>query len=415
VDTLKSLAVITLLGAVLYGVYVVASKPDKPLPADLEAMAESAEGPVIEGGSSLSAPTIESAGSNSTAPEHRGHSHFTPRMKHADADSHSAVEVAKESSVPPEDPLSRRTVTSAPAEKLDVATAESPTIKKLAYTPKAIETPSDDYAAEPKKPVVEKPRSVEITSGQSSAATDADIEAAKQRIRLYAFQMAWKTARDQVSQGRHREALLALTPFYGDSAIPADQHEELVGWLDALAAKVVYSTEHLLEPAHIVHRGETLYMIANKYHVPYMLLKNINAVRDNDVLLPNSSLKVITGPFQAEVDLSRQEVTVFVRKLYAGRFPFTLGPEPAPPGEYLVKAKEPAKSYSSAQGVLGPKDPRNPYGGLFIDLGHGVSMHGSPGEAYADQRVGCIQLAPRDAEDLFAILSKDESTVTIHK
>jgi LysM repeat protein len=398
VDTLKSLAVISLLGAVLYGVYVVASKPDKPLPADMEALVNGADEPLIEGGSGISPPRIEGLPSNSTAPAERERS--GPRLKLATPSSRTVSE-ATEERVPPKDPVTARSA------------VEAKEVERTSYDQNASD--NSTYPINEEQPAPKKPSAVEVTSGRSSSDRDPEIEAARQRIQLYAFQMAWKTARDQVSQEKHREALLALTPFYNDPAIPAEKHQELVGWLDALAAKVIYSTEHLMEPAHEVHRGETLYRIADKYRVPYMLLKNINAVRDNDVLVPGTKLKVLSGPFQAEVSLSRQEITIFVQKLYAGRFAFTLGNEPAPPGEYLVKEKDPAKQFNSPQGTLSAKDPRNPYGGIYIDLGQGVAMHGSPGEAYADSRFGCIQLAPRDAEDLMAILSKDESTVIIRE
>jgi hypothetical protein len=397
VDTLKSLAVISLLGAVLYGVYVVASKPDKPLPADVEALANSAEEPLIESGSSLSPPKIEGLNSNSPAPAEIERS--VPRLKLPTPAPRTLSEAPLEAA-PPQDPLTARNAVVAEAE-VEPASYDSG-------------VPQDvDYPLHEERPVPARPSAVEVTSGRSSSEHDPEIEAARQRIQLYAFHTAWKTARDQVSQEKHREALLALTPFYNDPAIPAAKHQELVGWLDALAAKVIYSTEHLMEPAHEVRRSETLYTIADKYRVPFMLLRNINAVRDNDVLVPGTKLKVLRGPFQAEVSLSRQEITVFVQKLYAGRFAFALGNEPAPPGEYLVKEKDPAKQFNSPQGTLSAKDPRNPYGGIYIDLGQGVAMHGSPSEAYTDSRFGCIQLAPRDAEDLMAILSKDESTVII--
>jgi LysM repeat protein len=404
VDTLKSLAVISLLGAVLYGVYVVASKPDKPLSPDLEAIAQGTDGPEIDdGGSSLSPPDI--AGGDSQ------HDHAPPPAKPRLGNSwpgSKAKTETSDTSAPPLDPYVARSSANESLGKPE----ESP-VKPAPYVgpemdPEPNSQPEGNYPDQDD----ERP-GVSVGSTRPSSIDEEEIEASRQRVHLWAFHQAWKTAREQVGQGRHREALLALTPFYRDPAIPADEQEELIGWLDALAAKVVYSTEHLLEPAHVVRRGQTLYTVADQYRVPYLLLKNINAVRDNDVLLPGQNLKVVRGPFRAEVDLARHEITVFVQNLYAGRFPFTLGNDPVQPGEYLVRAKDPAKEFAGPQGVLPAKDPRNPYGGIYIDLGNGISFHGCPGDAYEDQRFGCIQLAPRDAEDLFDILSKDESTVVI--
>jgi len=387
VDTLKSLAVVTLLGAVLYGVYVVASKPDKPLSPELEAAARNADAPpqVDEGRSTLSPPTILGASdrtssdtaSNSTQPQER-ESAYQPRRSTNPDDTASPRET-----IPDLDVRGAGFSRTADIER-DAASSVLPAVSPDSASP-------------------------------SSASRDAEIEAAKQRMHVYAFHQTWKTAQDQVADGRYREALLALTAFYNDPVIPNEQREELLGWLDALAAKVVYSSEHLMAPAYVASRNETLYTISEKYHVPYLLLKNINGVRDPELILTGTKLKVVPGPFRAEVDLARSEITVFVQNLYAGRFPFSLGNEPARPGEYTVRSKDPAKSYPSPQGMLAPKDPRNPYGGLVIILDNEVCIHGSPSDAYANQRAGCIGLAQRDAEDLFAILSEKESKVVIKK
>lgn len=421
-DTLKSLAVITLMGAVLYGVYVVANKPDKPLSPEMEALANTADAPLIDDGhghSSLSVPQIEAASSDSATADHRHSPSRTklrsPGKRALSAPPRSLAEVpapdapgagASADFVPPADAIG----SSGPPE----TTAESSGVRRVKYETEHIPRDSvPEYPEASRQGAANKPNKIEIGSGASSGDVDAEIEASKARVRLYAFRQAWKTAQDQVSQGRHREALLALTPFYRDPSVPAQEQEELEGWLDALAAKVIYSTEHLLEPAYSARRGESLYTISEKYRVPYLLLKNINNVRDNDLLLPGVPLKVVRGPFRAEVDLTRKDITIFVQNLYAGRFSFTLGSDPVQSGEYMVRGKDPAKSYIAGQSVFNAKDPRNPYGGVFLDLGEGVSIHGSPGDAYADQRIGCIQLAPRDAEDLFAILSKDQSAVVI--
>jgi LysM repeat protein len=403
VDTLKSLAVITMLGAVLYGVYVVASKPDKPLPESIQSLVRAGTAhEESDPAAALAPPSIEVA-SEEAAP-----SVAAPRaLPLSGKKAYSASDRWATSQAPNADRASAYE-TGTP-EKSDVATRppETSPIERIVYEQPAATADAQGSSATERLTTQAPP------SSAKSSINGEDIEAAKQRLQRFAFQRAWKTAQEQVAAGRHREALIALSPFYKDPAIPSEEQEELVGWLDALAAKVIYSTEHLLEPAYAVRRNESLYSISERYHVPYLLLRNINGVRDPEVLLPGTSLKVVRGPFHAEVDLSEKELTLFVQNMYAGRFPFAMGNEQAAPGEYVVVAKDPAKSYASGQGVLGPKDPRNPYGGIYLDLGHGVAIHGSPSDAYAENSVGCISLAPRDAEDVFAILSKDESTVTI--
>lgn len=382
-DTLKSLAVVTLLGAVLYGVYVVASKPDKPLSPDVEAAEQLAEQPpLIDDGSraDLGLPDIQ--GPVSETPRRVDLAQSTPSGEASIYGSPSAPKTVV-------DPNLQRVA------------VDQPSPETTPVAPEATPSPATSSAYG--------------SSSEGSSSRDAEIEAAKQRLKVYAFRQAWKTAQEQVGDNRYREALLALTPFYNDPAIDEQEREQLVGWLDALAAKVVYSADHLIEPPYVVSRHETLYSISEKYRVPYLLLKNINGVRDPEILIPGTKLKVVPGPFRAEVDLTRNEITVFVQNLYAGRFPFSRGDEPVRPGEYTVRSKDPKKSYFSSQGEVEAKDPRNPYGGIWMGLENEICIHGSPAEAYAGQRLGCIGLAPRDAEDLFAILSERDSKVVIRE
>jgi hypothetical protein len=418
VDTLKSLAVVTLLGAVLYGVYVVASKPEKPLSPDVAARLQDAEGPLlIEQGVQVAdgvhglAPEVifqdRPRSGQSTAPRRAdidafdsaygpGGSSYDSQADYRPTDAEAAAPGGRRAShaydgfTPPGEPFS-------------ATRAGDPSVNSTPYGRDeafALPEPGGTGDREPKT---------------SSAVQDAELEASRQRARRYAYQQVKRTAQEQCDQGRYREALTALSAFYRDAALDSRDQEELGGWLDALAARVIYSTDHLLEPAYTVSRSDTLYSIANKYEVPYLLLKNINAVRDPEVLVPGTKLKVLRGPFRADVDLKRSELTLFVQNLYAGRFPFTRGNEPVKPGEYRVVSKTQQKDYHGPQGKIAHNDPRNPYGGVWIDLGGGMGLHGSPAEAYEDASVGCLSLAQRDAEDLFAILSDKESIVLVRE
>ncbi len=44
-----------------------------------------------------------------------------------------------------------------------------------------------------------------------------------------------------------------------------------------------------------MRKGETLYNVAEQYHVPYLLLKNINGVRDPELMLPGTNSKSCQG------------------------------------------------------------------------------------------------------------------------
>jgi LysM repeat protein len=427
VDTLKSLVIICLLGAILYGVYTVASKPDHPLPPEIAVHAESLGTlPVIDNGSAAKsnhgstsplltppkltpsnpfqtdtvsipqppapfATTANSTVAKTTEVEQTKNDQFVqPATSLEESPAATAPRTMEENKVsnhlrsPSEIAVANEArISNAPA----LATVTTATTNLPASSSNAGNVVGASY------------------SRQESPSPDA-IAASQARVRLYAFHQAWKAAQDQVKESRHREALLTLSAFYNDPAIPQQEQDALLEWLDALAARVIYSTEHYLAPQYAVRKGESLYAIAEQYHVPYLLLKNINGVRDPELMLPGTALKIVPGPFRAEVSLKRKELTLFVGGLYAGRFHCQPGHAPISIGEYTVKEKSNRKTFYSTVGTVAPNDPRNPYGGIWIDLGNNVAIHGSADEAYTDQNATSLSLAPRDAEDVYGILSQ---------
>lgn len=221
------------------------------------------------------------------------------------------------------------------------------------------------------------------------------------------------TADRQWENDQLREALTTLSLFYNDPALQPADREPLQARLDMLAGEVIYSTRHLLEQPYRVREGDTLQTIAATYEVPWQLLANINQVQDPAAIVPGQELKIMRGPFRAEINLKRSELTLFLGELYAGRFPITVGNDPVPePGSYTIEDKQTARTYYPLTGGNIPAgDPRNPYGNVWMDLGGQICIHGSP-ETSGDGAQGCIQLRTADADDVYGILSKG-STVSI--
>ncbi len=259
-------------------------------------------------------------------------------------------------------------------------------------------------------------RSLPGDSGPSANSLPANSPARDggAQLGVQGFAKAMRTARTHLADGQYREALYTLSIFYGSPDLTADEHRELVELLDPLAGRVVYSTEHLLAKPYEVRRNETLFDIAERHQVPWQLLQNINGVRDPQVLVVGTQLKVVPGPFRAEVDLQQGEVTLFLGRLYAGRFPATFGSDPPPqPGSYEVRDKRSDRVYYGSDGrTISADDPRNPYGGIWLDLGQELSIHGSPDSRGSEvERLGCVSLSPRDARDVYGILSVGSKVV----
>jgi len=231
------------------------------------------------------------------------------------------------------------------------------------------------------------------------------------------FESAKHVALEQINRSQMKEALTTVSVFYGSPELSESQTRDLIDLLDSLAGEVIYSRRHLLDTPYVVGPGESIESIAKRFEIPAELLARINAVDLPGGLQPGTKLKVFQGPFRAEVDMKRNEMTVFLGELYAGRFPVSTGADPAPKeGVFQVLDKQRNRNYYGLGGTqIDGFDPRNPYGGWWIDLGQDVSIHGTASSGGPENaKLGCISLSPLDAGDVFSMLSRG-SQVTIKR
>lgn len=230
------------------------------------------------------------------------------------------------------------------------------------------------------------------------------------------YENAKQLAMDQADEGKLREALATLSVFYNAAELTTDQRNDLLDMLDALAREVIYSQRHLMEFPYVIAPNETMEQVAKRYNVPKEILARINGLDPESEPAAGAKLKIVQGPFRAEIDLTRSEVTLFADDLYAGRYPATFGTEPQPkPGIYQVLDKQRKRNYYSSNGVqISSDDPKNPYGGYWIDLGQDLCIHGSAELDVGANNLGCISLSPLDANDVFGMLGRG-SQVTIRK
>ncbi|MEX2177051.1 MAG: L,D-transpeptidase family protein [Pirellulaceae bacterium] len=391
-NTLKSAAVILVLAGVLYGVYTALNAPPSVPPPGMTAKdVDEMAPPEIDfstvGGS-------ESAGNLPAPPS-------TLSLSSAGTSPASLPEDAEEET--PETSIygpAGPAVEAAPSTSVPTGTA-------------AAAPPASSYNQQSNFETPAKENFIPASSGSGLSGSDSPptspvaSAAPGSSLAGFAFRRDAQQAERLVSDGKFRSALALLSPYYGNAELADDQRQQLVAWLDALAAKVIYSREHLLDLPHVVRGQESLFDLSQRLHVPAELLQNINGINDPRVLLPGTELKVVPGPFRAEVHLVAGEITLFLGDLYAGRFPLSLGNEPPQPAEYTVHDKRSDRTYIGADGrTIAANDPTNPYGQAWIDLGPTACIHGSPQSSAPDtQTLGCISLSPQDARDLYSILS----------
>lgn len=414
-QTLKTAVVVVLLLVVFYGVYEVLNRPPVDPPQEVAAMDDQEIAPpeISFGSSPMPGNTeplvsIPSAGFGQDTTESAATANASqiPQMPLANS---GPAETAPPSSasgrnltasmLPPPLPATMPTPRPADGAPLPPSSAYQPA------TTTQVPGPTDPLAAtDPDQPLVQDNPFVHQNGLAASPITQSASN--DNSIGRQAYKRALRSAKSAIEKGRYHDALFTLSAFYKSQDLTGEEQAELLDMLDPLAAKVIYSREHQVEPPYKVRRNETLMDVSQRYQVPWQLLQKINGIDDPRVLLPGSELKIVSGPFRAEVDLQSHELTVFLGQLYSGRFPISLGTDPAPvEGEYEVRDKREDRPYFTTDGRQIPAgSPNNPFGRVWLDLGKEICIHGSPPSG-SDSQHGCISLSPRDADDVYGILS----------
>lgn len=404
-QTLKTAVVVILLLVVFYGVYEMLTRPPDAPPREVAQMDDmSFAPPDIQFGDStdprlvappLTPPRYQDSPVAPLAPPRPGPPPSWPadddsELDEPDLPAGPGLGIPEGITLPPAAPPAR----SVPAPPLMAPSATPPFA-----TPATESEPADPRLQ--RNPFVNE-QVVVRPSDMRGAGTVEPVE----QVGVRAYERAWKLAQSQIKDNKLHEALGTLSVFYKSQDLTPQEHQELVDVLDPLAGRVIYSREHLVEPPYIVRRNDRLSEIAQRYNVPPQVLQKINVVQNPDVLVPGTELKVVTGPFRADVDLAQQELTVFLGRLYAGRFPITVGNDPQPmEGEFSVRDKRQDRAYFGMDGRQIPAgSPTNPFGQVWLDLGREVSIHGSPVSG-GPSPSGCISLSPQDADDVYGILS----------
>ncbi len=422
-ETIKTAVVVVLLLGVLYGVYVVLNKrelappPDVAVePGDLNAP-DIQIGPPTEPGATDQVALMQSnlgpAGSESDAPTF-------PVPSALGSVSDGATSFRMDDDPAPDADAAHLSVyqQGLPPESQQ---GEAAGTSEFAATPKLVppmDLPPSAAPGAPQDGGTDLATVDTIADTGTDSNTNADSagslyappnpeDDANEFRSIRAFDNAWNSALSLIEQKQWSVALVTLSQFYDDPELSFEERQRLVDLLDPLAGKVIYSSEHTLRAAHEVQPGETLQQIADQYQVPVVLLQRINGIADPAKLQPGTRLKVVPGPFRAEVDLDDGELILFAGKYYAGRFPLSLGNDAVPqPNEYVIHVKQEGHEYVTADGRrLAAQAAGNPYGRYWLDLGDNISLHSSPEDPPSHGGFGSISLSTADAADVYGILS----------
>jgi LysM repeat protein len=230
------------------------------------------------------------------------------------------------------------------------------------------------------------------------------------------FQAAWEAAGKLLDQGKLSEALAELSKWYEHPQLSATESQQLTDLLDQLAGTVIYSTQHLLEPAHVVKTGERLEDIGKQYGVPWQLIGKINGIDDPASHQPGEQLKVMRGPFAVQIQIDQKQLTCILNGMYAGRFTIGIGRDMPPRiGSFTVTQKVLNPVYHGRDRTIEADDPGNPLGERWISLGTDLGIHGTGPltDVSSTNQPGSISLGTRDIDDVYDILSEGSKVVIV--
>jgi LysM repeat protein len=217
----------------------------------------------------------------------------------------------------------------------------------------------------------------------------------------FEYEASMRAAQTLASQGKLIEALRELSRWYDHAAVPPEEQARLVDFLGQLAGTVIYSRKSFLAAPYTVRAGDSLESIAAEYQVPWQLLAKINGIDNPNNLMPGLELKVVRGPFTAQLtqdNAGRAWLALFVDGLYAGRFQVQ-GQWNKPDGNYPV-----VKFASNQPGVAPTTRP-------YISLGGDLHLR-LPDDVHNSEQA--VSISAQDMSDVFDILS-ERSQVTIRR
>lgn len=255
-----------------------------------------------------------------------------------------------------------------------------------------------------------EPKSFVSTPNSQGPAANAQPDT-KQAPPTKPFATARTEALQMATQsGKLQEALEMLSAYYDNPELGYEEHTDLVDILDALSREVVYSDRHLVLPPYKVSAQDSLQSLAGKHKLNPEFLAAVNKMGSSTTIIPNTTMKVLDGPFRAQISLNKGELTLFLRKSYAGRFPVSISQKNRPAvGTYEVIDRRTDRTFYGASAPIPAGNPINPYGGFWIGLGGegDYAIHGTPEQESSELKdAGCISLAPIDAADVYRILTK---------
>ena len=275
---------------------------------------------------------------------------------------------------------------------------------------------------EPQEPEI--PDESEKTEAQPEETVDPEIVA------------LMKEAQEKIASGDIIAARNILNDLLNDPALAIAKTPDIANaaktQLARLSMKWLFSKDHIindpLTALYKVQPGETLEKIGKKHKVPWEILKSINNIKDEKLLMTGQKIKVINGPFHANIYRSSFKMDLYLGiKTYVKTYGVGLGEvgKDTPTGWWLVGDKLPSPPWPRPEGGYShPGDSDYPLGSRWIALSGvegnakgrtGFGIHGTkdPETIGTRSSQGCIRLYNGEVIELYDLLMPGLSKVHV--
>jgi lipoprotein-anchoring transpeptidase ErfK/SrfK len=335
-----------------------------------------------------------------------------PEPGHTDAEEPPVAEVSDPVLMTPPTPV----VEFRPQEETVVPPPPAPAPMTAAAPPPPAEEPAPGPAPGPAPAPAPAPTPPTPPSVLDSAATlirnDDLVEA---RAMLSESLRSRELSKTEAEQIRGTLAVLNNGMIFGPEVTPGDPFTRL----------------------YEIKPGDALSRIANREGIKtnWRFLQRINGIADPSRIRAGQRIKVVQGPFHAEVDkkahridiwLGEGEEAVFVRSLPVGLGEF----DSTPQGGFRVrrggKMVNPSWTNPRTGERFAAADPNNPIGEFWIGLDgidphnlqeQGFGIHGTiePDSIGQDRSMGCVRLADGDIDLVYEMLTEGNSVVLVRE
>ena len=159
--------------------------------------------------------------------------------------------------------------------------------------------------------------------------------------------------------------------------------------------------------AYTVKPGDSLYVLARKYHTTVDFIKKINDLK-SDNLYPKMKLKIYTSPFSIRIDKSRNVLVLYSNDEAVKKYSVATGKKNCTPvGEFKITDKLVHPTWFKTGAILPPGSPENALGTRWMGFDKpGYGIHGTiePKSIGTQASEGCIRMLNEEVEELYSLV-----------